>query len=292
MNGIVLPVQERQTESTPTIQSAPAKLSWTLLFLFFSLLSSWTVWLFPYEKQGLFSIVALGLRLDFPFRLFKLLLGNCIPGVLALVWALAEGRAEFRQLVSRLAKWRVPFRWYLLALALPIGVFWISLGGISLCVPATRTLPSPAIAVKGFFLTLPFAPLWEELAWRGYALKRLESRFTQLTSALLLGAYWVLWHIPLWLKTHSFVGEMAKLSFLVGAITIFAWSIVFAFLYNRSGESLLVVILLHATYLAVSGEIYRAVQVGQFAFVVLVGVFSVCLSIVCAQRMGRPEPTL
>ena len=162
MNGIVLPVQERQSESTSTTQSAPAKLSWLLLFLFFSLLSSWAVWLFPYEKQGLFSIVALGLRLDFPFRLFKLLLGNCIPGVLALVWALAEGRAQLRQLLSCLAKWRVPFRWYLLALALPIGVFWISLGGVSLCVPATRMLPSPSTVVNGFFLNLPFAPLWED----------------------------------------------------------------------------------------------------------------------------------
>src|SRR2546426_12026158 len=41
---------------------------------------------------------------------------------------------------------------------------------------------------------------------------------------------------------------------LVATLNLTAWSVVFAFLYERSGWSLPVVILLHASYVAASGQ--------------------------------------
>jgi membrane protease YdiL (CAAX protease family) len=38
--------------------------------------------------------------------------------------------------------------------------------------------------------------LGEELGWRGYALPRLLTRWNATACALLLGAIWVIWHVP------------------------------------------------------------------------------------------------
>jgi membrane protease YdiL (CAAX protease family) len=47
------------------------------------------------------------------------------------------------------------------------------------------------------YSTLLGGPLFEEPGWRGFALPRLESRLSPLSSALLLGGLWAAWHLPL-----------------------------------------------------------------------------------------------
>jgi membrane protease YdiL (CAAX protease family) len=42
-------------------------------------------------------------------------------------------------------------------------------------------------------------PLGEEAGWRGFALPRLQNRFSPLTSSLALGFLWANWHVPLML---------------------------------------------------------------------------------------------
>src|SRR5260370_30048390 len=104
-------------------------------------------------------------------------------------------------MLSSLVRWKTSAKWYIIALALPCGVFWISLGIVLLCFPTPHIQPPASEFLKIFFLTLPFGPLWEELAWRAYTLRKLQARYSRLASALILGVYWAVWHIPLWLVT-------------------------------------------------------------------------------------------
>ena len=66
---------------------------------------------------------------------------------------------------------------------------------------ATRLSESPW-AIATFLLgLLVLGPLPEELGWRGYALERLQKRYSALSSALMLGIPWAVWHTPLFFMT-------------------------------------------------------------------------------------------
>jgi hypothetical protein len=254
------------------------------LFLVLSLVISWAIWLSPFERAGSLYIAVLGRRFAFPFDFVKLLLGNCIPGVLAIVFVLFEGRQQRQQMQSTFVRWRVPLKWYFLAFVLPFGVFWVSLGAVRLYFPAPHMLPSLARTIVNLVVTLPFGPLWGELAWRAFALRKLQARYSQLTSSLMMGLYWAIWLIPLWLTTHG--SSNTRVQELVAAIiSILAWSVIYTSLYNRSGQSLPVVILLEAAQVSSAEEIFATVQIGQLHFIWLSAALTTLLAAVFAKRM-------
>ena len=114
--------------------------------------------------------------------------------------ALLIGAAPaLRDLGSRLIRWRVPLRVYVLAPAIAIVIAAVVVGiavvtGHPPQLGVTMTLPAALIYLlygTGLFL------LTEEAGWRGLLLPRFQSRWTPLTSSLLLGIIWRLWHLPL-----------------------------------------------------------------------------------------------
>ena len=56
---------------------------------------------------------------------------------------------------------------------------------------------------------LLFGPLPEEMAWRGYALDGLQSKWNALEASLILGIAWTIWHLPLF-KTHRWAGAVGR----------------------------------------------------------------------------------
>lgn len=262
------------------------------LWLFFCLsaASAWTIWLWPLEAKGSLYVNLFGWRPEFPFILIKLVLGNCIPGIIAVIWVLFEGKDQFRLMLSTLTKWRTSLKWYILAIALPCFVYLLSLDVVLFYFPSPHSFPPLAEFFKSLLMTLPFGPLWEELAWRAFALRKLESHYSRLISALLLGVYWAIWHIPLWLVTVNAYHNRIPI-LLTASINLVAWSVIFSYLYGRSLQSLPVVILLHATYVAASSQVFAVVPHLNPYLIYISAIISPCLAVLLGASLRSDERT-
>jgi uncharacterized protein len=259
---------------------------WPLgIFFCLAAASAWAAWLWPVEAHGRLPLTVLGLEIKIPFLLMKLVIGNCLPGILAVVWIRFEGKGQFQRLLSTLTKWRTPLHWYVIVVALPCAVFLVAWTAVLFFVPVDHPPLSTSGFLTTFLMTLPFGPLWEELAWRAFALRKLESRFSRLASALMLGAYWAVWHIPLWLLSLNVNSANAIPVLLAASCNLVAWSVIWAYFYHRSLESLPVVILLHAAHGAAWSQLFATVPLPQFIYVS--SAMAVCLAPFFARGLGR-----
>jgi membrane protease YdiL (CAAX protease family) len=147
--------------------------------------------------------------------------------------------------------WRVPFRWYLLGLAvIPaacLGAVAVLPGGIGALQNASA---GSIVSTFAFFLVFGFfsGPLFEEPGWRGFALPRLERDRGPLVGTLILGVLWGVWHLPQflvpeWAAQNGGSDPATIAAFLVLVMTL---SPVLTWVYNRTG-SLWLAMVTHAS---------------------------------------------
>jgi hypothetical protein len=107
--------------------------------------------------------------------------------------------------------------------------------------PAFGTVPI-ALMLGATLLSTP-VQAGEEIGWRGYALPRLTVQLGPRLASLLLGVIWALWHLPLFfIAGTTTTGQ----SFAVYLTSVIALSVALAWVYQRTGGSLLLVMLMHA----------------------------------------------
>jgi len=224
------------------------------LWLFFVLTfaMSWPIWI----VEGALS---LHIASEAGFALF--LLGVFGPTLSALILTrLTSGGTGVRALVGRVKVWRVGPKWYLFVFLL-FGV--ITAAGIALAstlggFPLKPENLQPWYLVPILFVIIFFlgGPIQEEFGWRGYALPRLQASQSALSSALVVGVIWGIWHLPLyWLKgsgQNTYVSGSGDPVTIVQSAAVFvaatvAMSIIYAFVYNGTRGSLLLPLLLHAS---------------------------------------------
>jgi len=92
--------------------------------------------------------------------------------------------------------------------------------------------------------------LGEELGWRGFALPKLQTKYSALTASIIIGLFWGLWHVPTWIAQKQ--TDTSALSTLWMVISTVPAAILFSWVYNRTSGSLLPVCFLHAS-IAVTG---------------------------------------
>jgi membrane protease YdiL (CAAX protease family) len=153
--------------------------------------------------------------------------------------------------------------------------------------PADHSFPSVLEFFKLLLVSLPFGPLWEEIAWRAFALRKLESRYSALVSAVIIGVYWAVWHIPLWVVQLQSISINKTPILLTASVNLVAWSITWTYIYQRSSQSLPVVILLHSTYGAVTDQIVIMVPHLNLYVIYVSAVLSVCLATLFAGKLKR-----
>src|SRR5215217_7413964 len=172
------------------------------------------------------------------------------PTIAALLAAaLTGGRGALRELGSRLVRWRVGWQWYLVVILGP-AAFSLAVAGVYTLLGGSWAEAAPPALLEGPLLFLPLFlliltltdGLGEELAWRGFALPRLLTRYNALAASLILGVIWALWHLPL-LWTEG--GPMYQLPVWLLLLDVTAKAVLFTWVFLHTRGSVLIAMLFH-----------------------------------------------
>jgi len=218
-----------------------------------------------------------------PLVVLAMLVGPSAAGLL--MTGLVGGRAGFRELSSRLRRWRVGARWYVAALLTAPLVVTTVLFMLSLISPAflPQILASDdkaSILLFGIAAGLG-AGIFEELGWTGFAIPRLKLRHGVLATGLIVGLPWGAWHF-----LSSFWGIGTSLGALSPALVLPvelfsflpAFRVLMVWVYDRTG-SLLVAMLMH-TSLTASLLILGPLEISGMPLVIYDLVFAAALWVV------------
>lgn len=157
-------------------------------------------------------------------------------------WRGAEG---CRDLLRSALKWRVPLRWWLFVLLVPLVAIWAS--GIAYLALTRAALELPDLGAMGNWLSLAAlmiflpGPLGEEFGWRGFLQPRLMERFSFVAATLVTGAVWAVWHLPLY---WGRVEDGGALWFALFSVGVIGFSFLIAIVWEATG-SLLLAMMMH-----------------------------------------------
>lgn len=209
---------------------------------------SWTIWL------PIVASVQGWVNLDVPYALYYF--GSFGPAISALILtALTNGAAGIRELVSRIFKWRVEFRYYAFAVLAPFGLFvlayllnrlttgkWSDLRLLG----KADYLPylGPLFVLGLWFLTYGFG---EETGWRGFALPHLQKNRSAASATLILALLWACWHFPAFFFRDTYA-DLGLLGFPLFAFMMIFSTMTFTWLYNSTRGSVFIVIVFHALF--------------------------------------------
>jgi membrane protease YdiL (CAAX protease family) len=271
-------------------------------FFVLATLLSWAAWT-PY----ILSENGLGLlHFRFPDLLGTSQLAGVLPGAYLgpifsayLVTSIAGGRPGLRRWVGRLANWRVGWRWYVgVVLAVPVvlTVSSLALSDRNPALPATATLVA---YVPGLVLQMITTGLAEEPGWRDFALPRLQNRFGPLGGTLVLGPLWGVWHLPLFFSDWGHWPDWTWLTPVEFIATCVTFSVVMTWVFNRTGESLPIAMLLHTSvnnFFSIAwSDIFPQLSVQDTSHAFLLGssIVATVLLLATRGRLGyRPAVTL
>lgn len=183
---------------------------------------------------------------------FISILTGWAPGIAAFtVTAVALGKNGVKDLLRRFLIWKVGVQWYAVAFFLLAVVI---LGGVGMQILFGRTVPSiPAKEASALNIALSFIIMivvgflinTEEIAWRGFALPRLQSKYGPLLACILLVIPESLLHLPYFFNKdidfYQTVGVFWFTAFSVAAVFIYT------FVFNKTKGSLLLVTIMHAS---------------------------------------------
>jgi membrane protease YdiL (CAAX protease family) len=161
------------------------------------------------------------------------------PAVAALATAALRGPQDLRVLGDRIALWRAPARWYLLALLAPLPISALASG---LAVLAGAPGPIHLQPVSGLQAVVFLLVAGEEIGWRGFALPFLLSRVGPWRASIFLGTVWALWHLPLF-----YLPEMPQFGspFLPFVAYTIGLSVILTVLAQKTKGSVVIATLFH-----------------------------------------------
>lgn len=213
--------------------------------------------------------------------------------VLLVAWVVAAARSPdpgVRTRMASLLEWRKP--WWLWATAILIYPAILAMGGaLAWSMGAPVSLPEAAtrpftdwgpLFITGVLMTGLFRGGLEELGWRGFMLPELQRKLSPLTASLLIAVAWSLWHLPL--HVTGFYDGSVVMEMILRTVRVIPLAILFTWLYNRSGGSLLLVVVLHAVH-------NNAAVIAPTTYWSFVPGLLVIGGLVIWDRMWRPLPS-
>jgi hypothetical protein len=192
-----------------------------------------------------------------------------------IVIPLTQGLSGLRELGSRMIRWRVRWYWYAAALGLPLAVH---LAVVGLNVAAGAGVPSLTFTSLTTFLMV-FAvrlvnpadgPLGEHPGWNGVVLPGLQADRSPLLATMILAPLVAGWHLPLFFLEE---GGLQPSVLVAGLVTTMAVTFWYAWLFNHTGGSVLMVVVAHSVEGSIQYElgwivmgVWLAVAIGLVVF--------------------------
>jgi uncharacterized protein len=180
---------------------------------------------------------------------------------------------------------RISAGWYLIIFLLPPTLFGLAAlldifsGGSGMA--WGKQIGKFATYPVYLIITLILAPFLEELGWRGYALDRLQLRWSALVSSLILGVLWSLWHLPIFLikSTYQYSLGIGSPAFWTYMISIIPLTVLFTWIFNNNSSSTLSAILLHIMF-NTTAELFSITERAYTYFVVLELVAAIAIAMI------------
>jgi membrane protease YdiL (CAAX protease family) len=144
---------------------------------------------FAISWVGFLAVVGPGVFTDtswqtdprFPLAVLAMLAGPAVTGLL------------LREMGSRLVRWRVDVRWYVMALV-PAPVL-AAAGLLALSITSPIFIADNKVVVLILGISAVPMTVLEEVGWTGFAVPRLRLRYSALTTGLIVGVFWGAWHL-------------------------------------------------------------------------------------------------
>jgi membrane protease YdiL (CAAX protease family) len=229
----------------PGIPAAGGEPARPVLFVALAYALSWA-WVIPLAATGLTVVSGRGWPTQLPA-----LLGPLLAAVLC---AALAGRRRVRELAAAMVRWRIGWRWWLVAVSPVLALLavlaeqaisgvdlptWSAFAGFS-GVPAgwgVLGVAASLVLIGGF---------GEETGWRGYLQPTLQRRLGPLAATGIVAAVWAGWHVPqfFFIQTYKDFPIAMLPVFLLGMA---AGAVVLTWLYNHT-RSILACAVWHGLY--------------------------------------------
>jgi CAAX protease family protein len=208
------------------------------------------------------------------------------------VTGVTAGRAGVVDLTRRTLRWRVPVRWYLIALfGVPVAATLLALaiyGPEALESPADGWPEALAEVAALFVLQLVLFQLAEEIGFTGFLQDRWQDRFSPLRLTVYVAFFWALWHVPDHFGEEGWGLEQlvsAPVVLVIEFVSLFFARALFVWLYTQTGRSVLLVAVMHASFDASISELSHDVVPGSnaarfliFSVVIVLGAVAVIVA--------------
>ena len=226
---------------------------------------------------------------------FVLLSAVALVGAAFVTTALAEGRDGVRDLRGRTFHFRVKPGWFVVALTLLPATGFVAAVLVSGLTPIAALVSNPAIlasVVVGAVVAFLLVNWWEEAAWTGFALERLQPRIGPVASSVVTTWLQALIHVPLVFVVGGVTdGRVPAEQIPFHLVALFVLPIpvriVLTAIYNASDRSLPIVGLYHAGLGVATGTAFIPVLAPGIAPLVVYGGFAVLAVIVLVATRGR-----
>ncbi len=175
-------------------------------------------------------------------------LGTLLLLVYCFIWGLFMSNARKKKLKENYLESflfnKKKWKWYVLALLFYPVLYALSYGlGKIFNYETSETLIDLNWGFFiGFLLSFFLTGGQEEFGWRGYLQKEMQKKYNPLIASLVIAAVWMLWHLPL----HFNGFYPPDFTFLSRIALSLQLAFLFTWFYNRSGYSILAVMILHA----------------------------------------------
>lgn len=229
-----------------------------------------------------------------------------------IVVLLVSGWEGIKEMLGRLVKWRVGYRWWVVAFFGPLLVVLTAIGLHILAggeAPSFQVWKVEPLMIPVLMLIL-ISPIGgaggeEPFGWRGYAQPMLQEKlgkWAPIITSFIIGIVWAVWHLPEFYNPASTQYALGWSGFVPLIIMEITNSIIMTWLFNKTGGSVLVAgVIWHlavdtfsTTLLTgftvtgmLAGDVMPAVDLGLITMLaVVMSVLALALLIVTKGKLG------